>query len=102
MRKRLSSPQPTHRTNSIHPPPLISLLLFIYKIAFVQILLSPSGSGASADFLKKTSIKMKAFLSTILQKKKTEMKAFLKETASSGTLLDLLETIYSQSLESGL
>lgn len=45
---------------------------------------------------------MKAFLSTILQKKKTEMKAFLKETASSGTLLDLLETIYSQSLESGL
>lgn len=65
----------------IYSPPLT------YKIVLVQILVFLD-LGQPWLKKKKTSIKMKAFLREL--------------TDSSRTLMDLLETIYSQSLKSGL
>ena len=66
----------------------------MYKITFVQIL-STSGSGPTLIFFLKTSLKMKAFLSTILQWEK-KMKAFLQEINfqnADGSFRDNLSTV---------
>lgn len=85
--KHLSSSHPSLHANSIHPLLLIYLQVFAYEIAFVQILSLPG--SAPTLILKKKGL--------LLRWKGS----YVKLTDSSRTLMDLSETIYSQSLNSG-